>query len=89
MQIVVLTSFDIRIYDCITGRLKRIINSLNNFNSDAELTALVFDSRNRVFVILEHSRVLGLRTLNFMRLLGTVMAASMLIILLMEAIFVQ
>ena len=51
MQIVVLTSFDIRIYDCITGRLKRIINSLNNFNSDAELTALVFDSRNRVFAI--------------------------------------
>lgn len=59
MQIAVLTRYDMRIYDCTTGRLQKIFTEVNEIGSEIELTALALDGRNRVFITGDSSGALS------------------------------
>lgn len=50
MQFVVLTRFDLRIYDCVTGRLKKVFTQFKGIE-EAELSAMSLDRRNRVVIV--------------------------------------
>ena len=50
MQFIVLTRFDIRIYDCLTGRLKKVFTKFKGIE-ETELSAFSLDRRNRVAIV--------------------------------------
>ena len=58
MQFIVLTKFDIRIYDCATGKLKKIYSDLNG-DVESEYSSLVLDHRSRIFIVGDSSGALN------------------------------
>ncbi|OMJ87796.1 hypothetical protein SteCoe_10448 [Stentor coeruleus] len=50
MQFIVSTRFDVRIYDCLTGKLKKIYTDFKT-PSEAELTTMVLDHRSRIILL--------------------------------------
>lgn len=62
MQFAVLTRFDLRIYDCVTGRLKKVFTKIIG-NEEAELSSMCLDKRNRVVIV--GDSLGSLRTYNF------------------------
>jgi WD40 repeat protein len=61
MQLVILTRFDIRIYDCLTGRLKKVFTKFKEIE-ETELSVMSLDRRNRVVIVGDSSG--SLRTYN-------------------------
>ena len=51
LKLFILTKYDIRIYDAVTGKLVKIFTELMDANSSAELSSFTFDYRFRKFII--------------------------------------
>lgn len=54
-QIFVLTKYDLRIYDCLTGRLRKIFTEIQDTRSESELSAMIMDMRHRIIFIGDNS----------------------------------
>ena len=51
LKLFILTKYDIRIYDAVTGKLVKIFTELQDANSSAELSSFTFDYRFRKFIL--------------------------------------
>lgn len=54
-QLFVLTKYDLRIYDCSTGRLRKIFTDIQDSRTESELSAMIMDFRNRILFIGDNS----------------------------------
>lgn len=63
LQFVVLTKYDMRIYDCVSGKLRKIYTEIQDPNTESELSTMVLDHRNRIFTIGDNSG--SIRAYNF------------------------
>ena len=63
LQFIVLTKYDLRIYDCVTGKLRKIYTDVQDLRTESELSALVLDHRNRICILGDNSG--SIRAYNF------------------------
>lgn len=63
LQFVVTTKYDIRVYDSITGKLKKIYTEVQDPKTESELTAFTLDHRHRIFIVGDNSG--SVRAYNF------------------------
>lgn len=63
LQFIVVTKFDIRIYDCVNGKLRKIYTDVQNPRTESELSAMVLDHRNRICIVGDNSG--SIRAYNF------------------------
>lgn len=63
LQFVILTKYDLRVYDCITGKLRKIYTDVQDLRTESELSAMVLDNRNRICIIGDNSG--SIRAYNF------------------------
>jgi len=63
MEFVVVTKYDIRIYDSFNGRLKKIYGEVQDPKTEAELSTFCFDHRHRIFLVGDSSG--SIRAYNF------------------------
>ncbi|OMJ82114.1 hypothetical protein SteCoe_17280 [Stentor coeruleus] len=63
LQFVVLTKYDLRVYDCSNGKLKKIYTEIQDPRTESELSAMVLDHRNRICLIGDNSG--SIRAYNF------------------------
>lgn len=62
-QFVVVTKFDVRVYDSVTGRLKKIYTEVLDPKTESELSSFCLDSRHRKFILGDNTG--GIRVYNF------------------------
>ena len=62
-QFVVVTKFDVRIYDSVTGYLKKIYTEVLDPKTESELSSFCLDSRHRKFILGDNTG--GIRVYNF------------------------
>lgn len=55
---VVLTKIDIRVYDALTGRLKKVFNDIHDDKSTVDLSCLCFGGKQRKFYVADNSGVI-------------------------------
>lgn len=55
LQFVILTKNDLRMYDCTTGKLKKIFTDIQDARTESELSSMVLDFRNRIFFVGDNS----------------------------------
>jgi hypothetical protein len=60
---VVVTKYDVRIYDSFTGKLKKIYTEVQDVTSESELSAFCLDHRHRIVMLGDNSG--GIRAYNF------------------------
>jgi WD40 repeat protein len=63
LQFIVVTKYDIRIYDSITGRLRKIFTEVLDPKTESELSAFTLDHRHRIILLGDNSG--GIRAYNF------------------------
>lgn len=63
LQFVVVTKFDVRVYDCINGKLRKIYTDIQDPRTESELSAMVLDHRHRITIIGDNSG--SIRAYNF------------------------
>ena len=63
LQFVVLTKYDLRVYDCVTGKLRKIYTEVQDPRTESELSAMVLDHRNRICLLGDNSG--SIRAYNF------------------------
>ncbi|OMJ89930.1 hypothetical protein SteCoe_7819 [Stentor coeruleus] len=63
LQFVVLTKYDLRVYDCVSGKLRKIYTEVQDPRTESELSAMVLDHRNRICLIGDNSG--SIRAYNF------------------------
>lgn len=63
LQFIVVTKFDMRVYDCINGKLRKIYTDVQDPRTESELSAMVLDHRNRICIVGDNSG--SIRAYNF------------------------
>lgn len=63
LQFIVVTKYDIRVYDSITGKLRKIFTEVLDPKTESELSAFTLDHRHRIILLGDNSG--GIRAYNF------------------------